>query len=77
MRGIGMALYKPESTSLRGSHAPRVLTKQSPYYEVQSGKSVFERDWFALSAGLCFCSLTVGDAFAGSEVVVKKFVGLQ
>jgi len=66
---------EPESTSLRGSHAPRVLTKQSPDYEVLIEKPVFERNWFGSSADLCVCSITVGDAFAGRAAMFKKFAG--
>ena len=43
----------PGSTSLRGSHAPRVLTKQSPDYEVHLQESEFERDWLSSCIGLC------------------------
>ncbi len=74
LKGLGMT-GRSGSSLLRGSHAPRVLTKQSPDYEVQLGKSEFERDWFGSRAGLSWCSLTTGDAYAGRAMMFKKFAG--
>jgi hypothetical protein len=52
-----------------------LLNEAIPAYGVQIEKPVFERDWFSLCAGLYLCSLTTGDAHAGTAEMLKNFVG--
>ena len=54
---------------------PEYTDAAIPCYEVRTLRPLFERGWFASCGGLCLCSLSDGDGFAGSSVTLSKCVG--